>query len=307
MPLGFIGTLNIEPGALDMITKHSTAASGSSKPAAPGADAAPLPAKPFLKWAGGKRQLLPAIRAAAPAISGRYFEPFVGGGAVFFDLAPPRAVISDANVELVNCYTVVRDRVDALVAALRNHVYERDHFYRVRALRPESLDPVERAARTIYLNKTGFNGLYRVNSKGIFNVPFGRFKNPNFCDEPTLRACARRLAGVTILSRPFEEVVDDPAPGEFVYLDPPYVPVSRTAYFTAYSNLKFDLADQERLAVVFERLAARGVKVMLSNSDVEWVRNRYARFNVQNVLAPRSVNSDVSARGLVRELLVTSY
>jgi DNA adenine methylase len=263
--------------------------------------------KPFVKWAGGKRQLLPAIRAALPPAFARYFEPFVGGGAVFFDLDPRAAILSDANAELINCYVVVRDRVDALSRALRGHVYDKRHYYRVRALRPDDLDAVERAARTIYLNKTGFNGLYRVNSKGIFNVPFGRYKNPNFCDEPTLRACSARLAGVALHCRPFEAVLGEAQAGDFVYFDPPYVPLSRTAHFTAYSDLKFDLADQERLACVFERLADRGVRFMLSNSDVEWVRERYARFRTIEVQATRLVNSVSSSRGRISELLVKSY
>jgi len=263
--------------------------------------------KPFVKWAGGKRQLLPAIRASLPKKFKRYFEPFVGGGAVFFDLEPPSAVLSDANAELINCYLAVRDHVDELVRALRDHVYEKEHYYRIRAVAPEALGEVERAARTIFLNKTGFNGLYRVNSKGVFNVPFGRFTNPNICDEPTLRACSARLADVELHRRPFEAILREARAGDFVYFDPPYIPLSKTAYFTAYSDLKFDLEDQERLALVFEELAGRGVKVMLSNSDVEWVRARYARFTLKDVLAPRSVNSVVSSRGLVRELLVTSY
>jgi DNA adenine methylase len=290
-----------------MDSTPSTAMEKNAAPAPRKRESVAGKAKPFVKWAGGKRQLLPAIRAGVPELQGRYFEPFVGGGAVFFDLAPQRAILSDANAELINCYVAVRDRVEALIGALRGHVYDKDHYYRVRALSPDTLDEVERAARTIYLNKTGFNGLYRVNSKGIFNVPFGRFKNPNICDEPNLRACSARLARVAIHRRPFEAVLDDARAGDFVYFDPPYVPLSKTAYFTAYSDLKFDLEDQERLAQVTERLACRGVKVMLSNSDVEWVRKRYARFTMRNVLAPRSVNSLVSARGLVRELLVTSY
>lgn len=264
-------------------------------------------AKPFLKWAGGKRQLLPAIRANLPASFARYHEPFVGGGAVFFDLAPKRAVLSDANDELVSCYLVVRDRVRDLVAALRGHVYEKEHYYRVRALDPSALDAVERAARTIYLNKAGYNGLYRVNSRGIFNVPFGRHRNPTICDEPNLLACSAQLRGAEIARRPFESVLGVAAAGEFVYFDPPYIPVSRTSNFTAYSDLRFEEAEQERLARAFEELARRGVRVMLSNSDVEWVRERYAAFRVTEVLATRSVNSVSSSRGLIGELLVTSY
>lgn len=291
-----------------MTTIETTAASeGARRTARAAEDLEPGRAKPFLKWAGGKRQLLPSIRAAAPRAYLRYLEPFVGGGAVFFDLAPARAILSDANAELINCYEVVRDRVDALVGTLREHVYDREHYYRVRALAPESLDAVRRAARTIFLNRTGFNGLYRVNKSGIFNVPFGRYKNPRICDEPTLRACSARLAGVDLRCRPFEAVLAEAEAGDFVYFDPPYVPLSRTANFTAYHDLKFALEDQERLARAFEQLAARGSWVMLSNSDVDWVRARYARFNVRDVFAPRRVNSVVSARGLVRELLVTNY
>jgi DNA adenine methylase len=285
-----------------------TRAPTNSRPPLPVAPNTRMPfAKPFLKWAGGKRQLLPVIRANLPAAFSRYHEPFVGGGAVFFDLAPKRAVLSDANDELVNCYRIVRDRAQELVAALRGHVYEKDHYYRIRAWDPAALDAVQRAARTIYLNKAGFNGLYRVNSKGIFNVPFGRHKNPAICDEANLLACSAQLKGAEIARRRFEEVLGEASAGEFVYFDPPYIPVSRTANFTAYSDLKFEAEDQERLARTFEELAGRGVHVMLSNSDVAWVRERYARFRVTEVLATRSVNSVSSSRGLIGELLVTSY
>jgi DNA adenine methylase len=287
---------------------HATATSGSERPSYPvSANKRTEGGKPFLKWAGGKRQLLPAIRACLPESFQRYHEPFVGGGAVFFDLGPKRAFLSDANDELVGCYLAVRDRARELIEALRGHVYEKEHYYRVRAWDPARLDEVARAARMIYLNRVGFNGLYRVNSKGIFNVPFGRHKNPKICDEETLLACSARLKGTDISRHPFERVREDAAPGDFVYFDPPYIPLSRTASFTAYSDLKFDGDDQERLAVVFERLAARGVQVMLSNSDVPWVKERYARFHVRQVLATRKVNSVSTSRGVVGELLVTSY
>jgi DNA adenine methylase len=264
-------------------------------------------AKPFVKWAGGKRQLLPAIRLNLPKRFARYFEPFVGGGAVFFDLEPPCAILSDANAELINCYLAVRDHVDELIRALRGHVYDKEHYYRVRAIPPETLGEVERAARTIFLNKTGFNGLYRVNSKGVFNVPFGRYVKPNFCDVANLLGCSARLKGAEISRRRFEQVLDEARAGDFVYFDPPYIPLSRTSSFTAYSDLKFEGDDHERLACVFEELARRGVHVMLSNSDVAWVRKRYARFRVTEVLAMRQVNSVSSSRGLIGELLVTSY
>ena len=154
-------------------------------------------AKPFLKWVGGKRKVLKWLRDLYPPSYGRYYEPFVGGGAVFFDLGPKRATLSDTNEELIECYCTVRDRVDELIEALKIHVYDKEYYYRIREQDPGDLDPVKRAARMIFLNHTGFNGLYRVNSKGKFNVPFGRYVNPTICAEPTLRACSSRLASIT--------------------------------------------------------------------------------------------------------------
>lgn len=264
-------------------------------------------AKPFLKWVGGKRQVLKKIRSLYPASIGRYYEPFVGGGAVFFDLRPSEATLSDTNRELVDCYTVVRDRVEELIEALAAHVYEKDHYYAVRDLDPYDLDPVARAARMIYLNKTGFNGLYRVNSKGKFNVPFGRYDNPSFCDERTLRACSECLAGQEIRRGSFEMVLGAARPGDFVYLDPPYIPLSKTANFTAYQRRGFGMDNQEKLAQVFDELASRGVSAMLSNSDVPWIHERYEDHNIRVIKAVRQVNSDGSRRGPVGEVVVTSY
>jgi DNA adenine methylase len=263
--------------------------------------------RPFLKWAGGKRQLLPELRKHYPAKLGAYHEPFVGGGAVFFDLRPQRAVLSDSNQELIDCYTAVRDRVEDVIRALKDHTHDKEHFYEVRDWEPDLLDLPGRAARMIFLNKTGFNGLYRVNSTGRFNVPYGRTENRNYCDEPTLRACAAALAGVEILCGPFDSVLDRAAANDFVYFDPPYVPVSPTAYFTAYQKRGFGMDDQERLAACFEALARRRVKVMLSNSDMEWIHDRYKAFHVRVVKARRAMNSDTSRRGPVGEVIVTSY
>jgi DNA adenine methylase len=267
--------------------------------------------RPFLKWVGGKTQLLPQFAPLLPTAFRRYFEPFVGGAAMFFDLRVRRpkmqATLQDVNAELVSCYTAVRDDVDGVIAALREHRYESDHFYAVRAQSPKSLPLAKRAARTIFLNKTGYNGLYRVNSKGQFNVPFGRFTNPAFCDAENLRACAHALAGVTIETGDFTSVLDRAKKDDFVYFDPPYVPLSATSDFTAYIPGGFRQAEQKKLAEVFRILASRGVKVMLSNSDTKLVRELYNGFPITTVFASRSVNSKGSGRGKLTEVVVRSY
>jgi DNA adenine methylase len=266
--------------------------------------------RPILKWVGGKAQLLEQMRPLFPEKWGRYFEPFVGGAAVFFDLrardAEMPAVLSDVNAELVGLYVAVRDDVDSVIAELRKHVYESDHYYAVRAQDPAKLSPAKRAARTIFLNKTGYNGLYRVNKSGTFNVPFGRMTNPLICDAPNLKACARALAGVTIEHRDYTAVLDHAKKGDFVYFDPPYVPVSATSDFTAYVPGGFGEEAQRRLADVFAKLARRRVHVMLSNSDTPLVRKLYADFDVQVVYASRSVNSNIARRGKVGEVVVRS-
>jgi DNA adenine methylase len=267
--------------------------------------------RPFLKWVGGKTQLLPQFEPLLPSAFRRYFEPFVGGAAMFFDLRGRRpkmqATLQDVNAELVSCYTAVRDDVEGVIAALREHRYESEHFYAVRAQVPSALPLAKRAARTIFLNKTGYNGLYRVNSKGQFNVPFGRFTNPLFCDAANLRACARALAGVTIETGDFSTVLERAKKDDFVYFDPPYVPLSATSDFTAYIPGGFRQAEQKKLAEVFRTLASRGVKVMLSNSDTKLVRDLYAGFPITTVFAGRSINSKVTARGKLTEVVVRSY
>lgn len=266
--------------------------------------------RPLLKWVGGKTQLLEQMKPLLPKTWGRYFEPFVGGAALFFDLRTQRpdmpAFLSDVNAELVNCYTAVRDDVEAVIRALRGHVYESDHYYRVRALKPADLPPAERAARTIFLNKTGYNGLYRVNRSGQFNVPFGRFTKPLFCDPDNLRACSRALRDVSIEHGDFSGVLRRAKKGDFVYFDPPYVPLSPTSDFTAYIPGGFGEAEQRKLAEVFAKLAARGVHVMLSNSDTKLVRELYDGFDVQVVYASRSVNSNAARRGKLAEVVVRS-
>lgn len=263
--------------------------------------------KPFLKWAGGKRQIFSKLSRWIPAEFNRYYEPFVGGGAVFFGLAPQKATISDANEELINCYLVVRDHVDDLIKSLQKHVYDKDYYYTMRDIDPEDLGAVERASRMIFLNRAGFNGLYRVNSKGKFNVPFGRYTNPNFCDKANLRKCALAIQGKSVRCCAFEEALSGPRPGDFVYLDPPYIPVSQTANFTAYQKRGFGMENQEKLASVFDTLSRDGVKAMLSNSDVPWIHDRYREHNIRVIEAKRSVNRDSNGRGPVGEVVVTNY
>jgi DNA adenine methylase len=274
--------------------------------------------RPFLKWVGGKTQLLEQMEPLLPPTFRRYFEPFVGGAALFFDLhatgrlpkpvdAASRAFLSDVNTELVDCYVAVRDHVEALIRALREHRYESDHYYEVRALKPAGLPLPKRAARTIFLNKTGYNGLYRVNKSGQFNVPFGRFTKPLFCDVDNLRACSRALQKVSIDTGDFASVLEHAKKGDFVYFDPPYVPLSPTSDFTAYIPGGFREPEQRKLAKVFAKLASRGVNVMLSNSDAPLVRELYGDFRIDTVYASRSVNSDITRRGKLKEVVVRSY
>jgi DNA adenine methylase len=274
-------------------------------------DEAPVAAKPFLKWAGGKGQLIEQFRPLFPTTpSGRYFEPFVGSAAVFFALRPARAVLTDVNRELIDCYRAVQSDVERVIDALRLHHYDEEHYYRVREVDPEGLAPPERAARTIFLNKTGYNGLYRVNKRGRFNVPFGRYTNPGFCQADALdnlRACARALRDVRLDVRDFAAVVRHARAGDFVYFDPPYVPASSTADFTSYVPGGFGWESQRRLADVLGDLSHRGVLVMLSNSDTPAVRELYRGFRIDTVLASRSINSRKDRRGKVGEVVVRNY
>ncbi len=263
--------------------------------------------RPVLKWAGGKRQLLEPILDRLPARIETYYEPFVGGGAVFFALAErdrfQKAVLADRNRELVDVYRALRDDVDALIGELQSLPHSERAYYRIRAERPRTL--VKRAARLIYLNKTGYNGLYRVNSKGEFNVPYGRYKRPNICDEKRLQSAARALAGVELLVEDFETVCKRAKKGDAVYLDPPYLPVSRTANFASYHHERFGIEEHQRLARVFGELGRRRIAALLSNSDTEETRQIFAPFAIDTVHASRAINSNASRRGPVSELLVS--
>ena len=271
--------------------------------------------KPLLKWAGGKRQLLPHIHAALPADAPRrFYEPFIGGGAVLFSLEPARARVNDLNGELINLYEVVRDGVDELIAELAGYPNEAEFFYALRAVdrdaqRFAALSPVERAARTLYLNRTCYNGLYRVNAAGQFNAPFGRYKNPTICDEDTLRAVHRYFADndVAFSQGDFAAAVAQAREGDFVYFDPPYDPVNVTSSFTGYQKGGFDRAEQQRLKEVCDDLDRRGVKFLLSNSATDFIRELYADYEVGIVGATRAINSVGSRRGKVDEVLVRNY
>jgi DNA adenine methylase len=263
--------------------------------------------RPFLKWAGGKSQLLPQYRPYFPQAYKAYFEPFLGGGAVFFHLRPRQAILSDINPELVNVYRCVRDHVQALIDQLEQHQQQHcaEYYYHLRSR--TQLPDIERAARLIYLNKTCFNGLYRENSNGEFNVPMGRYQSPAICNMELLQSAALALQDADIHNQPFYHVIQLAQPQDFVYFDPPYHPLSATSNFTAYSRDAFTAADQIQLRDTVLALAQQGVSVMVSNSDCEFVRELYANFMIHTISANRAINSNAQKRGKITELLITSY
>ena len=306
----------------------------------PGPPAVNRPARPFLKWAGGKRQLLPRLREFYPDAFAAYREPFLGSGAVFFDLvsqgrlAGRRTFLSDTNADLVGCYTRVRDEPEAVIRSLQRLAarYKRDpkgHYFRVR----EKFNPARRAisnghgvesrhytahlaAMLVYLNRTGFNGLFRVNSKGVFNVPLGRYSNPKICDTENLRNVAMVLSATTISIEQVRYVdgLAGATEGDFVYLDPPYAPLSSTAHFTSYTSQGFSTADQHQLQRTVIRLARKGCWVLLSNSTAPEVAELYdgnrdaerADLRAYKIPARRMINSNASRRGNVFEYLITN-
>lgn len=276
-------------------------------------DLQPISPRPFLKWAGGKNQLISQYIPYLPQNFTTYYEPFLGGGAVFFYLASSyqanfQAILTDINPELINAYCCVRDWVEELILLLEEHQtkHSKDYYYQVRSQLKGNL--VEKAARLIYLNKTCFNGLYRENSKGEFNVPIGRYQNPTICHADLLRFISGLLRSARIEIRHFDAVLERAKTSEdFVYFDPPYYPLSNTSNFTAYSRYSFNEDDQIGLRDTFVELAKHGVKVMLSNSDCPFIRELYRDFNIHEILATRAINSNAKKRGKISELLVTSY
>ena len=271
--------------------------------------------QPFTKWTGGKRQLLPVVRELMPKTYNRYFEPFVGGGALFFDLAPKDAVINDFNAELINCYQQIKDNPQELIEILKIHqeYNSKEYYLDLRSAdRDERIDmmsEVQRAARILYMLRVDFNGLYRVNSKNQFNVPYGRYKNPKIVDENLVSAISTYLNNnqIEIKKGDFEKAVLDVQPGDFVYFDPPYIPLSETSTFTSYTHEGFSYDDQVRLRDTFKKLSDVGAYVMLSNSSSFLVEELYRDFNIHYVEATRTNGAKSSSRGKISEIIVTNY
>ena len=267
---------------------------------------------PILKWVGGKRQLLSEIIPLIDESCDNYVEPFIGGGAVLFRLQPKKAIINDYNTELINVYRTVRDGLDALVALLKEHekYNSSDYYYEVRALdRTPDFDKMsnsEKAARIIYLNKTCYNGLYRVNSLGQFNSPYGKYKNPNIVNEVVLRAISKYLNGneISIRSGDYKDVLNNIEKNSFVYLDPPYMPISSSSSFTGYTEGGFGYDKQVELKEECDKLDSKGVHFLQSNSDCEEIRELYKAYRIKVVKAKRAINSDAKKRGQINEVLI---
>lgn len=269
---------------------------------------------PFVKWVGGKRQLLSEIKKHLPTQISKYYEPFIGGGALLFYIQPKSAVINDSNEELVNLYSTIKSSPEELIADLANHKNTADYFYKIRGLDREKetylqLNNVQRASRIIFLNKTCYNGLFRVNSSGEFNSPFGRYKNPDIVNEVTIRAVAKYLVDkdIEILNTDYEQSLLSIKKEAFVYLDPPYDPISDSSSFTGYTKNGFDKNEQERLKKVCDMLDKKGVKFLLSNSSTQFIKELYDSYNISFIKAKRSINSNGDGRGEVTEVLIKNY
>nr|WP_325182568.1 DNA adenine methylase [uncultured Oscillibacter sp.] len=269
---------------------------------------------PIVKWVGGKRQLLDEIIPRLPERITSYCEPFLGGGAVLFSIQPSKAIVNDLNADLIAVYEVIRDDVESLIDDLKKHENTSEYYYKIRDLDRDkaayqAMSKVERASRLIYLNKTCFNGLFRVNSSGEFNSPFGHYKNPNILNEPILRAVSKYFAssGITFFSEDFSATLDRVGRGGFVYLDPPYDPVSDTASFTGYNKGGFGRSEQIRLKQCCDNLTRRGIKFMLSNSATDFIKDLYREYNIDFVKAKRVINADASKRGAIEEVLIRNY
>lgn len=269
--------------------------------------------RPFIKWAGGKTQLAGELDSRLPIEFTNYHEPFLGGGAFFFKLYRDKkfehARISDLNSELIDVYNAIRDRLDEVVRELSQYPHDKEFYYQLRSKNPLDLSLPTRAARMIYLNKTGYNGLYRVNKSGGFNVPFGKYKNPKYLDKENMQAVCAALQKVDIHNASFETVLDCANEGDLVYFDPPYVPVSQTANFTSYQANGFSINDQRRLKDICIELTKRNIYIILSNSDTEIVRDLFSpySFEINEVLANRAINCNGNRRGKTTELIITNY
>ena len=269
---------------------------------------------PFVKWVGGKRQLLNEIEKHIPEQFSKYYEPFIGGGAVLFHVRPKNAIINDSNEELVNLYNVIKESPEELIEDLKKHKNEEKYFYEVRGIDREKekyleLSNIQRASRIIFLNKTCYNGLFRVNSSGEFNSPFGRYKNPNIVNDVTIRAVGNYLSknDIQILNTDYEKSLSKIRKGAFVYFDPPYDPISDSSSFTGYTKNGFDRTEQERLKKVCDKLNDKGVNFLLSNSSTEFIRDLYKDYNIFSIKAKRAINSKGNGRGETTEVLVKNY
>ena len=271
--------------------------------------------QPFTKWTGGKRQLLPIIKSLMPDNYNNYFEPFIGGGALFFDLSPDKAVINDFNNELINCYQQIKKYPQKLIELLAKHQENnsKEYYLELRSVdrdnRIDKMTNVERAARIMYMLRVDFNGLYRVNSKNQFNVPYGRYKNPKIVDSDLILSISQYLNSnnIKILTGDFEKAIQDVAVGDFVYFDPPYIPLSETSAFTSYTHEDFTYEDQVRLRDCFKKLDEKGAFLMLSNSSSPLVEELYKDFNIHKVEVTRTNGAKTSSRGRISEIIVTNY
>ncbi|KKL82849.1 hypothetical protein LCGC14_1980630 [marine sediment metagenome] len=267
--------------------------------------------KPFLKWAGGKRQLISQMDQYFPKKFNKYIEPFVGGGAIFFYLLPENAILIDINKDIINAYRVIKNNVTELIGSLKKHKNEKEYYYDIRNVDRdlEEFDgwsTTEKASRIIFMNRCCFNGLYRVNSKGQFNVPFGKYKNPKFCDEENLISVQKALKNVNLVNDSFDKCLDFAEEDDFIYFDPPYVPISDSANFTSYTKDNFNNDDQIRLNETFKSLDERGCNVMLSNSYSDFILDLYRDYHIHFLQAKRAINSDASKRGAIKEVLITN-
>lgn len=267
----------------------------------------------FIKWAGGKTQLLNQFVDFFPKQFNKYFEPFLGSGAVFFYIknlySDKEFFLSDNNQELINCYEIIKYDVDGLLDLLKDHRSKhcKEYYYFQRGLDTKNISKMEAVARFIYLNKTCFNGLYRVNSKGKFNVPIGSYKNPSIFQEKDLKEAQKLLQGVTLKTMPFEEIINIAQQKDFVYFDPPYHPLSQTSSFTSYTSSSFSEKDQSRLADVYRELDKKGCKLMLSNSFSDFILELYSDYRIEKVSAKRMINCNGNGRGAIAEAVILNY
>jgi len=264
--------------------------------------------KPFVKWAGGKTQLMKEIVKHVPSKFNKFIEPFVGGGAVLFKLSHIPSLINDSNDELINCYQIIKKKPEELIVALKLHKNDKEHFLKVRKQSSSDLTDVERAARFIFLNRTCFNGLWRVNKKNQFNTPFGNYKNPKIVNTELLRAVSIFLKEVKISNEDFESfLLKNAKKGDFIYFDPPYHPVGKYSDFKRYTKDFFGKEEQIKLSQLFIKLDKRGCKLLLSNSYSDFIIDLYSKFKIETVLARRNINKDPNGRGQIKEILVKNY